>query len=72
MFDRERIDKICLRCKYFRLKNVQSGECKVDKATVEELPVMDINHTCDRWLDVGQQYYIRLGWLKKQKEIIEQ
>ena len=72
MFDQEKIDRVCLRCKYFRVKNSENGQCKVDKAAVEDLLLKGINDSCERWLDAGQQYYIRLGWMKKQQEKVEQ
>lgn len=72
MFDKEKIEKICLRCKFYRVTDTEFGKCKVDKATVKELPVMKHRDNCDRWLDCGQQYFIRLGWVKKQKEVQKQ
>jgi len=56
--------QICLRCKYFRLETVEAGLCRVDKNTDKNYPAMDKNDHCPRWRDCGQQYYIRLGWIK--------
>ncbi|TKB27708.1 hypothetical protein FCL47_06150 [Desulfopila sp. IMCC35006] len=56
--------KICLRCKYFRLESVDAGLCRVDKDTDKNYPVMDKNDHCLKWRDCGQQYFIRLGWIK--------
>lgn len=60
--------KTCLNCKTFRLEDTQSGICRVDKTV--EYPMKSKEDTCDKWKDSGQQYYIRLGWIKKalQKE----
>ena len=56
-----------MNCKVFRLEGTQSGICRVDK-TVEHYPVRGIKDSCDMWIDAGQQYYIRLGWIKKTLE----
>ena len=72
MFDKEKIEIVCLRCKYFRVIDTVTGKCKIDKATTKKLPIMKHEGSCDRWLDCGQQYFIRLGWVKKQKEVNEQ
>lgn len=72
MFDKEKIDKVCLRCKYFRVADTESGKCRIDKATLKELPTMKHDDGCDRWLNCGQQYFIRIGWVKKQKEVQKQ
>ncbi|RUM46503.1 MAG: hypothetical protein DSY80_02000 [Desulfocapsa sp.] len=60
-------EKNCLNCKTFRLENVDSGVCRVDK-TVESYPVKALKDSCEKWADAGQQYYIRQGWIKKTLE----
>jgi hypothetical protein len=55
----------CLRCKFFRLDNDRSGVCRVDRELAPHYPCKDTEETCSRWHDCGQQYYIRLGWLKR-------
>jgi hypothetical protein len=55
----------CLRCKYFRLDNDRGGVCRVDRQLAPDYPHKDTKGTCGRWFDCGQQYYIRLGWLKR-------
>lgn len=58
--------EICLSCKFFRLTEVDTGICRVVKRDkVEEYPVKNNNDTCEMWKNCGQQYYIRLGWIKK-------
>ena len=64
MYDVEKIEQNCLRCKSFRLVDELVGLCRVDKDTNPELPEKKLQDTCERWKDCGQQYYIRLGWLK--------
>jgi hypothetical protein len=43
----------------------QGGVCRVDRELAPDYPHKDIEESCDRWHDCGQQYYIRLGWLKR-------
>ena len=59
-------ERTCLNCKFFRLKDTQSGICRVDK-TVENYPAKGVKDNCELWVDAGQQYYIRSGWIKKTK-----
>jgi hypothetical protein len=58
------VDKICLSCKYFRLESVGNGICRVDKDRDKNYPVTGKDDNCAKWQDCGQQYFIRLGWLK--------
>ena len=60
-------EKSCLNCKKFRLIDTESGVCRVDK-TVDNYPVKGTKENCTQWIDAGQQYYIRLGWIKKQQK----
>jgi len=57
-------ERSCLNCKKFRLVDTESGVCRVDK-TVENYPVKGLKDNCKQWIDAGQQYYIRQGWIKK-------
>ncbi len=59
-------EKLCLTCKYYRLKNSQSGVCRVDRKNSSDYPAKKNENSCSRWLDCGQQYYIRVGWIKAQ------
>lgn len=34
-----------------------------------DYPIMGHYEKCDEWVTSGQQYYIRAGWLKKQREL---
>lgn len=60
------VKKICLSCKYFRLETVDAGICRVMKDSDKNYPVKQQTDDCVKWLDCGQQYYIRLGWVKAQ------
>ncbi len=55
--------KICLDCRNFSLQTVATGVCKVVKG-LPAYPVKATEDSCARWLDCGQQYYIRIGWIK--------
>lgn len=54
----------CLNCKFYRLKTVSEGICRVDKVVNKNYPTMQNEDSCSRWQDCGQQYYIRVGWIK--------
>jgi len=58
------VKKICLSCRYFRLESVEHGICRVDKKSGTEYPVKQKDTDCLKWHDGGQQYFIRLGWIK--------
>ena len=58
------VRKMCLSCKYLRLENVESGICRVDKGLTKLYPVKEKSESCEKWLNCGQQYFIRLGWIK--------
>ena len=55
--------KICLSCRHFSLQEPHGGVCKVVKG-LASYPVKATEESCDRWLDCGQQYFIRTGWIK--------
>jgi|JFJP01.1.fsa_nt_gi hypothetical protein len=55
--------KICLSCRNFSLQEIDSGSCKVVKG-LASYPVKSVDDTCAQWLDCGQQYFIRTGWIK--------
>jgi len=60
--------KMCLSCKYYRLRDEISGFCRVNKKKSTEYPVMKNDDVCEKWYDCGQHYYIRNGWIKGQKK----
>lgn len=64
-----KVKEVCLSCKHFRLIEVDNGICRVvKKERVEEYPVKKNDDSCDLWKNCGQQYYIRLGWIKKSSQ----
>ncbi|HSO08954.1 MAG TPA: hypothetical protein VLR45_03115 [Desulfoprunum sp.] len=58
--------KDCLHCKHYRLDDIASGVCRLNKDVV--YPRKRNEDVCPSWRDCGQQYYIRLGWIKAKKE----
>jgi len=62
----------CLRCHYYKVADVESGYCKVlvketgDREAAR--PRVAADHCCEKWEDCGQNYYIRLGWIKARIE----
>jgi hypothetical protein len=55
--------KTCLSCKYFRLEDIHSGLCRVQKE-IKPYPMKLTSDVCALWHNCGQQYYIRTGWIK--------
>ncbi len=66
------LQKICLSCEYFRPKTVTQGVCRLEKSTFPNYPVMGLEESCEKWKTSGQQYYIRVGWLKRQREMLQE
>ena len=62
-----KVQEQCLSCKFFRLKDVQTGICRINKKLDPVCPAKQIEDCCDKWKNCGQQYFIRLGWLKNKK-----
>ena len=60
------VPRNCLSCKFFRPEDQFTGRCRVDKGRVDhnKYPMMKHDDLCDRWEDAGQQYFIRVGWIK--------
>lgn len=61
----------CINCKYYKVVDALSGYCRAETAQssdkTEHKAMVRHDHTCPRWADCGQHYYIRLGWLKAQQ-----
>jgi hypothetical protein len=62
-------DKICLRCRHYRPVDEFIGRCRLDRGTIEAAAYPEMKHedSCASWKDAGQQYFIRLGWVKRQR-----
>ena len=56
-------EKTCLGCKHFRLEDIHSGVCRLGKSG-DPYPMKLHSDLCEHWSGCGQQYYIRLGWIK--------
>ncbi len=63
--------KICLNCKNYRLDDILSGVCRLKKREDGVYPLKLNDDICDAWIDCGQQYYIRKGWIKAKTEARE-
>jgi hypothetical protein len=63
--------KMCLSCRYFRLEDIHSGVCRLDKA-LKPYPMKLNSDLCDLWHTCGQQYYIRSGWIKSRLAAAEE
>lgn len=58
----------CLSCKFYHLQATDSGICRVDKGGGGgEYPSKQPGELCPKWRDSGQQYFIRVGWIKARK-----
>lgn len=58
--------KCCLRCNYFRLNSTSRGLCRKEKTDTGDYLEKLVTDTCSFWLDCGQNYFIRKGWIKSQ------
>lgn len=54
----------CLGCKHFKIVDEEHGFCRVDKGSKNSHPKVKLSDKCEQWRDCGQNYYIRLGWLR--------
>ncbi len=65
------METTCLSCKFYKVEDAVSGVCRVlVKETGNrdaERPMVRADGACDKWVDSGQQYYIRLGWIRSQQ-----
>lgn len=63
-------EKICLRCRHYRPVDVSTGKCRLERGVIEPAAYPQMKHedSCASWKDAGQQYYIRLGWVKNLRD----
>lgn len=57
----------CLRCSYFRLNSTSRGRCRKEKNDSGDYVKKSITDQCVFWIDCGQNYFIRKGWIKNQQ-----
>ena len=64
-----KLKRVCLSCKHYRPKDESRGKCRVGKGKVDpsDYPVMNHEDGCNLWKDAGQQYHIRVGWVRNLK-----
>ena len=57
---------VCLSCKYYRPTDAAGGSYRLNKGNIDPsaYPVMSHDDCCDSWQDVGQNYHIRVGWIR--------
>ncbi len=62
----------CLNCHFYKIKDIANGFCReLCKTTGNkdaEKPLVTAEDSCAKWRDAGQQYFIRLGWIKNKKK----
>ena len=61
-----KVNKTCLRCKYYRPVDEIKGKCRLGRGKIDPSAYPEMAHedSCDSWKDAGQQYHIRIGWIK--------
>ncbi|MDK9707684.1 MAG: hypothetical protein OEL83_11605 [Desulforhopalus sp.] len=60
---------LCLSCRFFHLQDTTVGICRIDKEMEIDYPRKKIDDQCSQWKNGGQQYFIRLGWIKAQRAL---
>ena len=56
----------CLSCTHYRPTGVTVGRCRLDRGKIDPsvYPVMAHEDCCESWQDAGQNYHIRVGWIR--------
>jgi hypothetical protein len=66
------MEKNCLNCKFYKLEDVFSGFCRKQSSEGEAgkktYQMVRADEVCEDWVNAGQQYYIRIGWIEAQKK----
>ena len=57
----------CLKCHYYKIIDLTTGLCRANREDNSVRPSVQAEMSCEKWRDCGQQYHIRLGWLKAQE-----
>ncbi|MHB8811173.1 MAG: hypothetical protein ACYC9M_14350 [Desulfobulbaceae bacterium] len=62
----------CMNCKFYKVEDALSGYCRAETKKTSgkdgQQPMVRHDHVCAMWVDCGQNYYIRLGWVKAQEK----
>lgn len=66
------VPQCCLSCKFFRLVETELGLCRVEKMVEAGYPAKHPDDSCGKWRDSGQQYFIRVGWIKARQTDVPQ
>ena len=58
--------RACLSCKHYRPADAAGGRCRLNRGKIDPsaYPIMNHGDCCDSWLDAGQKYHIRIGWIR--------
>ncbi len=66
------MEKQCINCKFYKVEDEAGGFCRKsdikEKVAKENWPKVKTADVCGYWVDCGQNYYVRLGWLQAQKK----
>ncbi len=66
------MESSCMSCKFFKIEDTMSGYCRVEVREAGDQkaprPMVKLGDICEKWADCGQQYYIRLGWIRSQEK----
>ena len=62
--------RVCLSCKHYRPTHISQGKCRLGRGTIDpsDYPFMNHEDGCESWKDAGQQYHIRVGWIRNMKD----
>ncbi len=64
----KKINTHCLNCKYYKIQDAETGLCRVEVLTAGnrdgQKPRVQADNSCSKWVNCGQGYYVRLGWIK--------
>jgi hypothetical protein len=63
------VNKECLNCRWLKLDDIYSGICRKLQGKDAPRPMVKTTYSCGDWQNAGQQYHIRMGWIKNQKSI---
>ena len=66
------MERNCLNCKFYKVEDEFSGYCRKKSSEGEAgkktYQMVRADEVCENWINAGQQYFIRLGWIEAQKK----